>query len=100
MNINPMESREAIPFPAQESVLTSEERFIRTEQEALSHLFGDDEQAASIWLTQDKGRNGAVLREATNRHLRISNNDPDAVIAGRIADELRALTGEGYREAA
>ena len=75
----------------------SEEPFFLMEQKVLEELFGDDEEKASEWLLRDGGLNGALLREATERHLRSSGNDPD--VALRIADELR-FHPEDLREVA
>lgn len=75
----------------------SEESFFLTEQKVLEELFGDDGEKASEWLLRDGGHNGALLREATERHLRSSGSDPDIVL--RIADELR-FHPEDLREAA
>ena len=80
-----------------ESERISQESFFLTEQKVLGELFGDDETKASSWLLHDRGRNGALLREATERYLRSSESDPD--VALWIADELR-FEAEDFREAA
>lgn len=80
-----------------ESERISQESFFLMEQKVLGELFGDDEARASSWLLHDGGRNGALLREVTERYLRSFGDKPDA--AARIADELRPHS-EDLREAA
>lgn len=75
----------------------SEESFFLTEQKVLGELFGDDEAKASSWLLHDGGRNGALLREVTERYLRSFGDKAD--VAARIADKLRSHP-EDLREAA
>ncbi len=65
-----------------------EEVFFLTQEKVLEELFGEDEEGASKWLLEGEGFHGKLLRESTERHLRLEGSDPRVI--EKIADELRA----------